>query len=238
MNEDASRMPNSTEEIDEDFEKIIEDSTRYMTKQEMRIRQLIEQRFIQAEFIATNSNICEIGGDQTKSLNMVVLDEQVRMMVDRLEELQTQLQELQTQFAHIEVESLPEDVQRKFKRIENQLRELRDSGIATAHHPQHVRGHSYDSQEAFDPAKQSSALCNFTYGGEEHGAIMNELKELFYKRGDLERPPVVEVETGPNFDPVKCAEALMINGEITQCSNYKFGKSKYCKKHMKNYEEQ
>lgn len=232
-------MPNATEEFDEDFEKIIEDSTRYMTKQEMRMRQLIEERLATANFV-NSTTVCDLDGDQTLPINLSILDQQIRHMSDQLEELQTQLKSLEEQFAHIEVESLPEDVAREFTRIKNQIRELRDSGITGIYHPQHVRGISYDSQEPFDPSKQSTALGNFMYEGEHHANLMDEIKQKQIEMGIRDAPTVVEVDAEFEqfeFDDSKCAEAIMKNGQIEQCPHFRFGGSKYCKKHLKNYEE-
>jgi len=227
-----------TEEIDNDFEKIINSGTRYTTKQELRIRKLIEEKFTQLQFIQTDQPqlvACELGGDQTLPVNLSVLDAQVRQMNEQLEELQTQLQSLETQFVHIEVESLPEDVKREFTRIKNQIRELRDSGMATGYSPQYVQGMSYDSSEPFDPAKQSNSLCNFTYGA-IHGDLLNELKQKQIEIGIRDQPTVVEVDAEFDkvvFDDSKCMDALMVNGKVQQCPEFKFGNTDYCKKHQK-----
>jgi len=227
-----------TEEIDEDFEKIVNDDSVYMTKQELRMRRLIEERLAAANFI-NSLEVCELGGDQTLPINLTTLEAQVRQMSDRLEELQTQLKSLEQQFAHIEVESLPENVQSEFKRIKNQIRELRDSGITASYHAQHIRGYNYDSTEPFDPMKQSNALCNFMYG-DEHGNLLDEIKQKQIEMGIRDAPTVVDVDAEFDkfqFDNSKCAEAIMKNGQVQQCPHFKMDGSKYCIEHKKKYEE-
>lgn len=231
-----------TEEIDKDYEAIMKSSTKYTTKQELRIRKLIESKFSQMQFV-NNTTMCEIGGDQTTTLNLNILEAQLHKHQTSLEELQANLKNVEEQMAHIEVESLPEETQREIKRIKNQLSELRAGAVphlAGMGGPTYVAGHSH-ADDRNKPDIADYALGYSIDGTKDvHGELQDELKNKFREMGLVDDEPVVEVDAGFGeipFDPNKCREPILKDGQLSQCARYPDAGSKYCWQHKKKYED-
>ena len=83
-----------------------------------------------------------------------------------------------------------------------------------------------------------------TKSGRERHTLKDIFKNMSQERrealelDEVEEPK--EVDSGfevLEFDPEKCAEALMVNGQVRQCKKYKQAGSKYCHVHRKKYEE-
>lgn len=120
---------------------------------------------------------CEIGGDQTLPMNVTVLQSTVDTLRDEVEILKVQNQQLMETIANMEFTSDPEQMARMWKK----LREIEAKGISMGSQ-QYVQGHAtVPGSDGFDPTKQSSALCNFTYG-DDHGILMDELRSKLKER--------------------------------------------------------
>lgn len=233
----------SAKAIDKDFEELLNNEIKYMTKRELRLRQIIDQRFTQIQVMA--SPYCEISGDQTQLINKIA---DVESLKQQLMGQQEQLTQLAEKLALIEVESLPEETQRELKKIKNQLAELRAESLPMIPGfggPSYVAGISYGDD------RNKPRLEDYARGfGALHGELQDELKDLLKarfkdKHEELELPPeepVQEMEIANQFvefDPAKCREPIIDKktGDIRQCQKFRRDGSLYCHVHDRTHKK-
>ncbi len=239
------------EEYDEKFNELRNSEKRYITKQEVRMRQFIKQEVETQKTV----EVCDLEGDRTLLMNYKVICAEVEALQTQsaeqqevieylknqiavIEELQKEITRFEKEIAAIETGALPEDVQTDIRRLKNQIKDLRASGFSTPGGPTIVGGISHGVKEAFDPTKQSETFGQFSYKG-NHTALLNEIKQFQIDKEMREKPKVEEVDSGSQFtvrDESKCHEPILEKGVITQCPNFRVGESLYCDEHKKSYE--
>lgn len=72
--------------------------------------------------------------------------------------------------------------------------------------------------------------------GNIQAALMSELKAKQIEMGIREVEPIQEIDCGFDelqFDPAKCKEALMVNGKVQQCDEFRVDGEDYCYRHLK-----
>lgn len=219
------------EDIYAEFEAI--KKGKWQSKSHRLFQQMItDQLQIMQEY---QQPICEIGGDQTKVVNSIAIEGRVQTLERTIEVLHDAIECLK-----IENPNMPGDVVTKITQLENQIKQLRYEGVSMALGASYTPGHAH-ADDRNKPDIADYALGYSIDGTKDvHGELQDELKNKFREMGLVDDEPIVEVDAGFGeipFDPNKCREPILKDGQLSQCARYPDAGSKYCWQHKKKYED-